>query len=215
MSDAAANATELKGLMHELERGMADRMGDLEEQNARLRRLTVGLIVGVAVLVGLGMALVAVGGRRGLPGTVAKSVEAQRFVIRDGSGKVRGAWGIADDGSLRLALTGTRGEGGVAVTVLKDGSSGITISDTLGHERAVLGLLPDQTTTLVFADGSGRSRTVLNLARDGASSLAFADRNGDMRTGLALDARGFGTFTMAERPGSNVPDAAPDTTIHQ
>lgn len=215
MSDATGSPAELKGLMHELERGLTDRMGDLEAQNARLKRLTVGLIVGVAVLVGLGAALVAVGGRRGLPGTVAKAVESRSFVLRDAGGRVRGAWGIADDGSLRLALQGARGNGGVTVTVLKDGSSGITISDTLGNERAVLGLLPDQTTTLVFADGGGRSRTVLGLAPSGASSLAFADRNGDTRAGLALDARGFGSFTMAERPGSAVPDAAPDTTVHQ
>ena len=193
---------------------LLDRVTELEMQNEKLRRLSVWTIVGVAAVLGLGAALVAVGGRRGLPGTVSRAVESQSFVVRDSKGKVRGAWGIADDGSLRFAIQDARGKAGVTVTVLKDGSSGITISDTLGNARAVLGLLPDQTTTLVFADGAGRSRTVLGLAGDGASSLAFADRDGATRAGLALDSRGFGTFTLAERPGTPVQDATPDSTTH-
>ncbi len=205
-------------LMHELERGLNARIGDLEAENARLRRTSGWTIVGLAAVLGLGVALVAYSSRHGMPGSVAKAVEARSFSIRDASGKVRGAWGMADDGSVRFTLQDGRGKGGVTMTVLKDGSSGVTISDTLGQDRAVIGLLPDQTTTLVFADGSGRSRTVLGLAADGASSLAFADRNGTMRTGLGLDARGTGTFTMAERPGNTVAmpeaDSTPDSTSH-
>ena len=212
MSDPTGQGQDLKELMHELESGVNARIAGLEAENQRLRRLSLWTIIGLAAVLGLGIALVIVGSRRGLPGTVAREVASRSFVVRDADGKVRGAWGVAADGSLRFSIQDARGKAGVTMTVLKDGSSGVTISDTLGNARAVIGLLPDQTTTLVFADGAGRSRTVLNLAGDGASSLAFADRNGSTRAGLALDSRGFGTFTLAERPGAAVPDTQPDST---
>ena len=199
----------------DLEPGLAARMAELEAQNERLRRLSLWTIVGLAAVLGLGIAMVIVGSRRGLPGTVSREIASHSFVVRDADGKVRGAWGVAADGSLRFSIQDARGKAGVTMTVLKDGSSGVTISDTLGNARAVVGLLPDQTTTLVFADGAGRSRTVLGLAADGASSLAFADRNGTTGAGLALDSRGFGTFTLAERPGASVPDSQPDSTTRQ
>lgn len=212
---AAQSSASMKELMHELESGLTLRIAGLEAESARLRRMSLWTVLGMAILLGLVIALVAYAARRGMPGSVAKTIEARSFVVRDASGRVRGAWGMAEDGSLRFSLQDVRGKGGVTMTVLKDGSAGVTIADTLGNDRAVIGLLPDQTTTLVFADGAGRSRTVLGLSPDGASSLAFADRNGSTRIGLGLDARANGTFSMPQRPEATVPATEPDSGIQQ
>ena len=60
----------------------------------------------------------------------------------------RGAWGVSDDGSVRLAAAATRRAGsGVRLSLLRDGSAGLTLRRhrPTGSSR-VLGLLPDHTT---------------------------------------------------------------------
>lgn len=186
---------------------LIERVEALEADNARLRRITTSLFIGAGVLVGLLLALVVVTARRGFPGALANVVESNSFVVKDDDGNVRGAWGMADDGSSRLVLQNAQGQGSLTLTLLPDGSPGVSFTDSAGQSRMVLGLLPDQTTTLVFADRDGRTRTVLGLAPDGSSSLAFADEDGSTRAGLGLDTRGIGTFTLAERPsGSGQPE---------
>ena len=69
--------------MRELERGMTIRTGELERENRRLRRIWMGTLIAVALLLGLATALVIVAARQGLPGTVASVVEARQFLLRD------------------------------------------------------------------------------------------------------------------------------------
>jgi hypothetical protein len=196
---------------------MLDRLDALEADNRRLRRMTIGIFVGAGILLGVCAALLVVTARHGFPGTIASVVESESFLVRDSDGNLRGAWGISDDGSVRLVLENAGQQGSLSLTLLGDGSPGISFTDSAGKSRMVLGLLPDQTTALVFADRDGRTRTVLGLGRDGSSSLAFADRDGVTRAGLGLDTRGIGTFTLTERPTLSVPEpeaepAEPDTT---
>ena len=96
---------------------LLNRVAELEVRNEKLRRLSVWTILGVAAVLGIGVALVVVGGRRGLPGTVSRSIESQSFMVRDASGKVRGAWGVAADGSLRFSIQDARGKAGVTQAV--------------------------------------------------------------------------------------------------
>ena len=193
---------------------VAERLDALEADNQRLRRMTTALFIAAGLLVGLCLALVVVAARRGLPGAMASVVESESFIVKDNDGNVRGAWGLDEDGAMRLVLQDAAGRAALNLTLLSDGSPGITFTDSAGQSRLVLGLLPDQTTTLVFADQNGRTRTVLGLAPDGSSSLAFADRDGDTRAGLGLDQRGTGTFTLEERPSFSAPSqpAPADTT---
>jgi len=187
--------------MRDLERGMTIRTQELERENRRLRRLWMGTLVSVALLLGLATALVIVAARHGLPGTVADVVEARQFLLRDQSGAVRGSWTAAADGSMRLLLQAPGSKAGLSLSVLGGGASGITVRDSAGRSRAVLGLLPDQTVSLLLADENGTTRTVLSLVR-GASTLVFADRSGTAKTGMGVDARGQSTMTMSEPPES-------------
>jgi hypothetical protein len=190
--------------MRELERGMAIRTQELERENRRLRRLWMGTLVSVALLLGLATALVIVAARHGLPGTVAHVVEARQFLLRDRSGAVRGSWTTAADGSMRLLLQTPGSKAGLSLSVLGGGASGITVRDSAGRSRAVLGLLPDQTVSLLLADENGTTRTVLSLVRGGSSTLVFADRSGSAKVGMGVDSRGQSTLTMSEPPESRV-----------
>jgi hypothetical protein len=202
-SDAAPDP--LLRQMRELERGMTFRTQELERENRRLRRLWMGTLVSVALLLGLATALVIVAARQGLPGTVANMIEARQFLLRDGNGTIRGSWTAEADGSQRLLMQTPGSKAGLSLSVLKGGASGITVRDSAGRSRAVLGLLPDQTVSLLFADENGTTRTVLSLVRGGSSTLVFADRSGTAKTGVGVDARGQSTMTMSEPPESRAP----------
>ena len=190
--------------MRELERGMTIRTGELERENRRLRRIWMGTLVAVALLLGLATALVIVAARHGLPGTGATVIEAREFLLRDQSGAIRGSWSAADDGSMRLLMQTPGSKAGLSFSVLGGGASGITVRDSAGRSRAVLGLLPDQTVSLLFADENGTTRTVLSLVRGGSSTLVFADRSGSAKVGMGVDARGQSTMTLPD-----VPEARP------
>jgi len=200
----------LRRQMHELERGLSIRIEEQARENRRLRRLWMGTVVTGALLLGLATALVIVSARHGLPGTVADVLEAKQFLLRDANGAIRGTWGTAGNGAMRLTLQSPGSKAGLSLASLPDGASGITIRDSSGRSRAVLGLLPDQTVSLLLADENGTTRTVLSLVRGGSSTLVFADRSGDAKVGMGVDSRGQSTLTLPEPPESRVETSTPE-----
>jgi len=176
-----------------------NRLEQLERDNRRLQRSASLSFIGIAVLLGLVVALVWVTARHGMPGSVAQEVVARQFVLRDQNGAIRGAWGMAPDGAVRLVLDDPAGRPRVKVSLLQDGTSGLSFSDSGGRPRAVFALLPDQTGSVAFADEAGKTRSVLGISADGSSNIVFADRTGSTRAGLGVDARGQSTFTLADR----------------
>jgi hypothetical protein len=177
------------------------RMDAVERNSRRVRRLGTFMMIAVAVLLGVMTAIIVMAARRGLGGPVAPVAEANRFVIRDAQGRVRGVWGVTKDGGAHIVMSDSMGRERLRLQVLSDGSSGLALVDSANRSRVVLAALPDQTATLVLADRAGRTRTVLGLNASGASTVVFADRNGTTRAGLGVDARGFGALTLHERLG--------------
>jgi hypothetical protein len=180
---------------------LAARMDHVEREYRRLRRLNAILLVGMALVVGLAAAMIALAGQYGLPGTTADIVAARQFVLRGDNGVIRGAWGTEKDGTLRLVLQDAAARPRVKLNLLNDGASGLTFSDSLGRPRAVFAALPDQSSSIVLADQAGRSRLVLGLSPDGGATLVFADGAGSTRAGLGVDANGNGMLTVRDRIG--------------
>jgi hypothetical protein len=190
-----------------------DRLTAVEEDNRRLRRLSIALIVITAILAGLAVALMFVASRYGLPGSTAQIVAARQFVMRDADGKVRGLWGTDEKGAVRLVLQDDAGQARMRLSLLDDGATGFALIDSAGHNRAVFAMLPDQSISLALADATGKTRSVLGLARDGSSSLIFTDRTGVPRTTMAVDARGIGTISASDRgQGSTLDDQPEDSS---
>ena len=71
------------------------RLEQLERDNRRLRRYTTTMLVVVAMVLGLGTALIWYSVRSGLPGSPL-TVSARQFVLRDSDGTMRGAWGLGE-----------------------------------------------------------------------------------------------------------------------
>ena len=198
------------------ERALLARLEVLEKTEERLKRQSLMNLVGLAVLLGGAAALFFFAARRGMPGSVAAVVESEEYRLRDKDGNIRGAWGFAEDGSIRFVLQNGENQRGLRLNLLPDGSAGVTFSDSAGGNRVVLGLLSDGTASLVFADGKGTSRSVYSFSPSGASSVIFADRDGITRSGLGLDSRGRTLFagdvavpaTPEEPPSDSAPPEA-------
>jgi hypothetical protein len=176
------------------------RVDAAERENRRIKRLSIASLIAVGLLLGLAAALVYISAQHGMPGLVSGVVESRQFLLRDADGRVRGVWGTAEDGTVRLVLRDQSDRSLVKINLLADGSSAITFADSAERSRIVLGLVEDETSTLVLADGTGRARAVLGLSPDGSSTLVFADTLGVSRAGLGIDAEGGATATFPTAP---------------
>lgn len=194
--DSGSPSNETESLIRNLIR----RVDAAERENRRIKRLSLASLIAVGVLLGLAVALVYISAQHGMPGLVSKVVESRQYLLRDDEGRVRGVWGTADDGTVRLVLRDENGRSMLKMNLLADGSSAVTFADSTERARIVLGLLEDETSTLVLADGSGRARAVLGLSADGSSTLVFADTLGVSRSGLGIDAEGAATATFPTAP---------------
>jgi hypothetical protein len=178
------------------------RLAALEQEGKSQRRLSVFLMVGFAVVVGLITALFFLAARLGVISLASGVSEATRFVLRDAQGHTRGTWGVTQEGATQMVLMDPGGRERMRLQVLNDGSPGLALVDSANRTRLVLAVLPDRTATLVLADPAGRTRTVLGLNPSGASTVVFADRAGRTKAGFGVDASGAATFTLYDREGA-------------
>jgi hypothetical protein len=174
------------------------RLEAAERLIADLRRRMTYVLVGVAILLGLTAAVIYLAGRHGMPGMVAQVVESREYVLRDGSGQVRGAWGVDAAGATQLVLQDRDTRAAVKLSLLADGAAGLTLTDAQGKARLVAGLLPGENVSMVLADSLGVTRAVFGLNPDGSTSLVFADRHGMTRTAIGASASGQAIFATGD-----------------
>jgi len=163
------------------------RLEAMEREMRRVRRLGGFVIFGLAVLLGVAAAIIAMAERGRLLDRSQDLVESKRFLLRDESGRIRGLWEATDSGAAQLILSDAKGRERLRIRVLEDGSAGLAMVDSMQRSRAVLAVLPDETTALALADAAGKTRAVLGLKLGGTPSLALADPDGTVRTGLGLE----------------------------
>jgi hypothetical protein len=189
---------EVTAQLHALEDRLQGRISRLERAQRGRAWLTGALLVGLAGSLALSGAIIFDPSLvRGLT-SLDSEVRANRFLLEDGDGNVRGSWELAEDGAVRLSIRDAEGRSRLNLAVLEDGAPGISLADEQDQRRVVVGLLPDRTSTLVFADATGVPRAVLGVSGQGSSSLVFADGGGVSRVALGLDASGVAGLTLPE-----------------
>lgn len=163
---------------------------------ARVRILTLGLILALAVNV----VTIFFPGITGLPGRLHPpgTLRVQHLILQDASGKSRGDWHVDEEGNSRLTLLDRQANPRMSLSVLSGGSPGMSLIDATGDRRVALAFLPDETAYLVFADRAGVRRMVLGLNPAGATSLVFADANGNTQAALGLDPDGAGVLMIPQ-----------------
>lgn len=149
--------------------GLMNRLDRVERENRRLKEVGSVVLVAVASLVLMGQAVP----------NVAKVVEAERFVLRDASGKLRAELAVDDNGAAYLSILDREGKGSRAmVAVLPNGSGGLVVSDREGKATAQLdlGLFDgDKPGLRLFQEGL---RAELALRSDGTAHLSLSDKGG-------------------------------------
>jgi hypothetical protein len=189
---------------------LIERMEQIERENRRLRRFGTTMLVGMAVVIGVTLAVFLYSGSFGAG--VAQNVTARQFTIRDAKGTSRGTWGVTEDGTVRFLLSDPSGRPRVRLSLLADGSSGLSFADSADRKLVVVGALPDQSTSFVMSDHQGVPRVVLGMSSNGSANVVFADRDGATKAGLGVDGRGQGSFTLADR-GFAQPAAEPEPDV--
>ncbi|MCI0460472.1 MAG: cytochrome c [Gemmataceae bacterium] len=108
------------------------------------------------------------------PDKGTRVVEAERFVLRDGRGKIRAELGW-DQGSLGLTLLDAQGKTRTRVAVLADGTARLSLHDRQGSSRAVLQVQPEGEPELKLYDKHGKVLAALP-GPPAPAVAAFTDR---------------------------------------
>ena len=177
---------------------LSHRLGRLESQNRRLKQVGIALVCVSATLVMIGF-------------NAAKrttQIEAERFVVKDKSGRVRAALSL-DSGNPKLALFDESGQEQIALRSTPEQASSLEFYNR-GHIKMVLesssvgatnlhminsdhqlaaGLYawPDGNAGLALNRGLAGAR--LTVKADGTSRFGFADKRGHDRGGWMLSHR--------------------------
>jgi hypothetical protein len=154
------------------------RVSALERQNARLQRAALGAASALILMVVMGQA-----GPRNRPGQAGerRSVDAERFIVRDGAGQVRAVLGMNDAGGVGLSLNGLNR---IQIGVGLDGAAGLQIIDAENKRRAGLALSADTAVGLEMDGPLHAARLRLRVGADGTPSLRLLDK--DTKDGAVL-----------------------------
>ena len=145
---------------------LEDRLEKLERDNRRLKYVAALVLTCAAAFVSLGIA------------PSSRIIEAEGFVLRDDSGKVRAILGVSAAGPA-LSLRDGNGIERVLLAAQANGAPLLRFSDADGKDRAVLTVTPSGP-GLSFADSHERVRTALGFL-GGEGRLEYYDANGDLR----------------------------------
>ena len=153
-------------MTHADDQAVLARLEHLERQQRRWR--------GAAVVGGLALVSLALMGQK----PAGRTVEAERFVLRDSAGRARAEL-VMVDGEQSVALRFKDGDGMPRLTLgTENGAAVVVLNEAGGKLRAGLVALPHGAPGLNLYDGTGKPRAELSLTRDGSPALTFNDRDG-------------------------------------
>lgn len=175
----ARRVGEVTTMVHPTIEAVTERLDGLERENHRLRWIAGALIVGV-----LGLGAMAICARD----RVGRTLEAQRLVLRDKEGRLRGSFGVDGIGLPSLKLYDHRGLEQIALGIQSEDMSSLTLSDR-GATRVLLETSVGGSTALRLFDSSEREQATLFLNPDCESGFRIAYGTQVMTMGLGPDGR--------------------------
>jgi hypothetical protein len=144
-------------LLHRVER--------LERAQRRWRRL--------ASCAAVGLVAIALMGQKPAP----RTLEAERFILRDPAGRARAE--LVVDGEQSVALRFRDADSMPRLSIgTENGAAVLVLNEQGGRVRAGLVTLPHGAPALTFYDNNGRNRAELALTREGVPALTISDRDG-------------------------------------
>ncbi len=141
------------------------RLDGLERENRMLRWIAVGLAV---ALLAVGVAPIFGRDRAG------RTLEAQKLVIRDAEGRVRGSFGVDHRGLPALKILDRHGNDQIEMGVPSEDTSSLAFYDR-GTLRLQLDASIEGMTSVRLYDPSRVMQSSLVIKRDGAAELSMGD----------------------------------------
>ncbi|MEE8242578.1 MAG: hypothetical protein V3R61_03765 [candidate division NC10 bacterium] len=169
---------------------LARRLGRVERENQRLKQAGVVALAVIAAVVLMGQAT---------QSKVAEVVEAERFILRDATGKVRTRVATSVDGLTVMDFLDASGKTRIGLFLLSDGSPVLNLNGQDGKTSAALSVLPSG--PLFSLNEGGKSRARVKVFSGGAR-LALLDRNEKPRASLAVRDDGAPTLNFFDGNGN-------------
>ena len=167
--------------MDESTNELLERLSRLESQQAKLQRSNKRLRMMTGVVALLCGALITMGQTSSV---VPDTVEAQQFLLRDSSGKLRGSMGVLADGAVGLNLSDPNGRTRVTVDLASNGTPGVDLYDQNGKVRATMALGDDGDPGVGLYGAKGHLRTSLDVPAGKTPGLAFYKDDGQPAWGV-------------------------------
>jgi hypothetical protein len=204
------------------------RLDRLEREGRRWRRVALGSWLAVAALFLLGQSPP----RAARPPGAGRTVEAERFVLRDARGRAGATLGWEADDTPRLTLHDAHGQSRAVLTIGAGGAPGLTLLDADGATvRAALIVGSDGAPGFALFDPAGKPRLAAALflgrsgpaaraagARDPQPALVAYDAAGTVRATFGLRGQDAG-LELADARGTaravlrSQPDGTPDVSL--
>jgi len=157
------------------------RLSRLESQQAKLQRSNRRLRMMTGAVALLCGALITMAQTSS---AVPDTVEAQQFLLRDSSGKLRGSMGVLPDGAAGLNLSDADGRTRVTVDLAANGTPGVDLYDQNGKVRATMALGDDGDPGVGLYGAKGHLRTSLDVPAAKTPGLAFYKDDGKPAWGV-------------------------------
>src|SRR5271156_159724 len=154
---------------------LIERLSRLESQQAKLQRSNKHLRVVTGAMLLLCGALFTMGQTSS---AVPDTVEAQQFLLRDSSGKLRGSMGVLSDGAVGLNFSDPNGRTRITVDLASNGTPGVDLYDQDGKERATMALGDAGQPGLGLYGPDGHLRTSLDIPSEKTPGLSFYKDDG-------------------------------------
>ncbi len=162
-------------IMEQLTSELCERISRLEHQQAELKSSNQRLRLMSGALLLLCGSLAIMGQTTS---GIADSLDSRQFVLHDGTGKVRGALGITDDGGVGLYFTDSRYRTRITLDVASNGTPGLDFYDQDGKLRATFALGPNGSPGVGLYGAEGQLQTSLDVPANKNPGLAFYHHDG-------------------------------------
>ena len=160
---------------------LIERLSRLESQQAKLQRSNKHMrIMTGAMLLVCGALFTMAQTSSAVPDTV----EAQQFLLRDSTGKLRGSMGVLSDGAVGLNLSDPNGRTRITVDLASSGTPGVDLYDQDGKVRATMALGDAGQPGLGLYGPNGHLRTSLDVPGGKTAGLAFYKDDGQPAWGV-------------------------------
>jgi hypothetical protein len=123
------------------------RLDRVERENRWLKLIGAFTVVGLSALLFMGQAK---------PSNVARTIDAEKFVVRDANGQIGAVLGITGDGNLGLEIRDKNGKAGLVLGIGLNGNPALRMDSKEGKSGLALGVRSDNNPGVELYDRDGK-----------------------------------------------------------